>query len=566
MSKTQHQRLPDGAQVAGRYTIEGVYGTGGFATVYKASDQVEGGRTVAIKLLHADLDDATIEESVQRFLREAKAIAQVEHPGVVSVYDVGRLADRFPYIVMEPLDGRDLSRALDEDGPIPPHRLIPMFVSCLEALAEAHEKGIVHRDLKPENLILSSAGDTLKIIDFGIVRLDKDKVTLTRTGRRVGTPRYLAPEYIKDGTVTPRVDVYQMGLSLIEGMTGRRVVTSRNPLDAALVHLAGELNIPLGLLDGPLGPVLHGALHRHADARYASAAEFVTALRAIDPAAVQVGDLTDTVCLRDHEPPPVVVGAADPAAVTAKMSRDSARGAIEAAKATIAAQSDEVDPEADTARMDRANAQDAIAEAKALRAAEAEAAHAMEDAATVKMDLEEAQRAHMGLEDAKTVQMDVDTAMSDARTVQMNPDEVPGMGRAETMASFDASRQQLDAAALKASSRDASSDKTRPLPRLSPGSGAAAPTGPITRPPRPRSAPPESQDNSSMILLFVGGGLVLGVLALFVLLIMISAPEEVTPPAPGAATAADAGASGPGGADSGGGPAVAAPDAASDSL
>ncbi|MEL6179308.1 MAG: serine/threonine-protein kinase [Myxococcota bacterium] len=566
MSNTQHQQLPAGARIEDRYIIEGVYGVGGFATVYRATEEASDahpdGRPVAIKLLHADLDDATIEESVQRFLREARAISSIAHPGVVNVYDVGRLADRFPYIVMEPLDGRDLSKALDEDGPIPPSRLLPMFIVCLDALAEAHAKGIVHRDLKPENLILSLNGASLKIIDFGIVRLDRDNVTLTRTGRRVGTPRYLAPEYIKDGTVTPQIDVYQMGLSLIEGMTGRRVVTARNPLDAALAHIAGDLNIPRGLLDGPLGPVLHSALSLKPRGRYAEAGAFANALRQIDPASVVVGNPKDRVCLRDHEPPVAVgkpLGGRAEVATTMRVLDDEARSAIAAAAALRAAQAaaQAEDGPSDTTVMEHASTtmmehapttmmEDAPTAMMDGQLAPKGMEHApttmMEDAPTAMMD---GQLAPKGMEDAPTTMMeDAPTTMmdgqpgdpaqrSDGATLMMDAEEVgaqgsAGMGRAATMASLDATRQQLDAADLQELSRK----KTQPLPRLSPEASRS------TAPHRSVAATPESskppKDQSILILMVVGGTLVLGALVLFVLLIVLSAPEDTSPHTGGA--------------------------------
>ncbi|AWV88465.1 serine/threonine protein kinase [Bradymonas sediminis] len=286
-----------GSVIDGRYTIEGELGAGGFATVFSAFDR-EIERQVAIKVLNLAAmgggQNVDVQPFLERFRREARLAARIRHGNVVEIYDFGVLGTRSnPYMVMEMLDGHDLQDEIDKGGGMPPSRALPLFCGALDALGEAHLLGIVHKDLKPANLFINRPGtrhEILKVVDFGIAHIgESSESRMTQTGAMFGTPQYLPPEYIQTQVVTPGMDVYQMGLILVELLTGRPVVNEDNPWQCAVKHVTREIDIPVELLDGVLGPILRRALEYEPEDRYATAAQFGDALSEIDPA--QVGDV-----------------------------------------------------------------------------------------------------------------------------------------------------------------------------------------------------------------------------------------------------------------------------------
>lgn len=282
-----------GATIANRYTITAKLGAGGFAVVYRAFDR-EIERDVAIKILKVDIlssSESSQQTMLERFRREARLAARIRHPNVVEIYDLGELQDlAHPYIIMEILEGHDLSIALNKDKGMPPTRAIPLFTGALEALAEAHRLGIIHKDIKPANLFLNRPNtrqESLKIVDFGIAHMGGSLDSrLTQTGMIFGTPQYLPPEYIQAQIVTPAMDVYQMALVLVEMLTGRTVVNEESPWQCAMQHVMRTFSLPASLLTGPLGPVLTRALEANHETRYPDAEAFAEALRQIDPATV----------------------------------------------------------------------------------------------------------------------------------------------------------------------------------------------------------------------------------------------------------------------------------------
>ncbi|OIP44746.1 MAG: hypothetical protein AUK47_00425 [Deltaproteobacteria bacterium CG2_30_63_29] len=278
-----------GSVIDDRYEIISFLGEGGFATVYKAR-HIHINRFVAIKLLNIGVKVPKSSEFEERFLREAQTAAQIEHPNVVTIHDFGFAGSiRQPYIVMELLEGHDLEDELKKNGPMEPKRLLKLMPLCLEALAEGHKAGIVHKDLKPSNLFLSfpfQDKEMLRILDFGVATINQGGKRITSTGQILGTPQYLAPEYITNQISTPALDVYQMGLILVEALTGVPVVDFENPFQCLMAHCKGNLNIPEKILTGPLGPVLERALAINYEKRYQDAGEFREALLAIDPESI----------------------------------------------------------------------------------------------------------------------------------------------------------------------------------------------------------------------------------------------------------------------------------------
>lgn len=289
-SKEYVAGIEAGQRIKDRYEIKSLLGKGGFASVFRAFD-IDIERPVAIKVLNLAAlvsGDGDREVVLERFRREAKLAARVSHPSVVQIHDYGVLeeADN-PFIIMEVLEGHDLEDELEKRGPLSPERFIPLFVDALEALGEAHQLDIVHKDLKPSNLFLANPGgrrETLKVVDFGIAYIgdDESDERLTRTGFMLGTPQYVAPEYVEEQSVSPALDVYQMALILVELLAGQAVVGDTNPWRCAMRHVGRELSVPGPLLDSPLGPVIEQGLALDPADRFADAGAFAEALEAVD--------------------------------------------------------------------------------------------------------------------------------------------------------------------------------------------------------------------------------------------------------------------------------------------
>lgn len=271
--------LPVGMRIDDRYEILGVLGVGGFATVYRAH-HLTIDRDVALKVM--DLKKGVDPSYSERFFREAKIAAKIHHNNVVSIYDFGHVAETGqPYIAMEMLHGHDLSHELSKNGPLSPNRAFVLFRPVLDALSEGHRLGIVHKDLKPENLYLVDPGgprELMKILDFGVARINSSEVAkLTSAGQLLGTPRYLAPEYITSQNVSPAIDVYQMALILSEALTGVPAV-SGDPFHAMMLHCSGQIQISDFLLNGPVGEVFKKAIAIEPTERYENCAAFGAAL------------------------------------------------------------------------------------------------------------------------------------------------------------------------------------------------------------------------------------------------------------------------------------------------
>jgi serine/threonine protein kinase len=199
----------------GRYRIEEVLGRGGMASVYLARDgELE--RQVAVKVLAEHLADTP--GFRERFLREARLAAQLSHPNVVQVFDVGEDAGR-PFIVMEYVEGATLAEELKQRGKLDPAEVVDLALQVCGGLEHAHAAGLVHRDIKPQNLLLRADG-TVKIADFGIARA-AETTRFTQVGSVLGTAAYLSPEQALGEEVTAAADIYSLGCVLYELLTGR---------------------------------------------------------------------------------------------------------------------------------------------------------------------------------------------------------------------------------------------------------------------------------------------------------------------------------------------------------
>ncbi len=214
-----------------RYRLDQRIAVGGMGDVWAARDELLG-RRVALKLLHPNL--AADEGFRRRFRAEAKAVARLSHPGIVSVFDYGEDAD-VAYLAMELVDGEPLSSVLRRRGRLDATETLGLVAQASEALAAAHAAGLVHRDVKPANLLLRPDG-RLKVTDFGIVRAG-DTATMTNDGSVLGTVAYMSPEQVRGERVASASDIYSLGVVAYECLVGDRPYTGAESIAVALAHL-----------------------------------------------------------------------------------------------------------------------------------------------------------------------------------------------------------------------------------------------------------------------------------------------------------------------------------------
>jgi len=276
-----------GDVLGGKYRIERLLGSGGMGVVYEVSHLVMTRSRFAIKWwlpVESNASDAT-----RRFKREAKISGAIRHPNVVEVYDVN-LDDSGAYLVMELLDGESLADRIARAGPLPVADACQIVDSALAGVAAAHAAGVIHRDLKPANIYLSrtdAAGVRPKVLDFGISHA-LSRSCLAETSDQsngialTGTPAYMAPEQLRNEPCGPRTDVYALGVTLYEALSGRRPFDARSYADLVVKILTGAApalrqrvpELPVGLVK-----VVERAMHRDADQRFETAESFACALR-----------------------------------------------------------------------------------------------------------------------------------------------------------------------------------------------------------------------------------------------------------------------------------------------
>jgi serine/threonine protein kinase len=290
-----------GTVLGGRYPVVGVLGRGGMGAVYRGVQEPLG-RAVALKVIRPEAalgdDDNPLR---RRFFREAQAIAALSHPGIVGLYDYGETTDGLLFMVMELIEGPTLRQVLKEAGRLPVERAIALTAQVLDALAQAHGLGIVHRDLKPGNVMLVDAGtpdERAKLLDFGVAKVfaqDPGLADITQggSGTTLGTPRYMAPEQVINGEISPQTDLYAVGVLLFALLTGKPPFDGPSAFDIQRLHqeapvpaLPAELGVPPSV-----EAVLRHALEKRAADRPASARAMAAALRA----AVQTAPLERTV-------------------------------------------------------------------------------------------------------------------------------------------------------------------------------------------------------------------------------------------------------------------------------
>ena len=217
-----------------RYEILEAIGKGGMADVYRAHDKVLD-RMVAAKILHPQFESDA--EFIERFRREAQGAAQLSHPNIVGIYDVGQDAGRH-YIIMELVEGCTLKEAIQQAGHLSADIALNVAKEIASALQEAHRHGLVHCDIKPHNILLTKGGHA-KVADFGIARAVSSS-TMTYTGKTMGSVHYFSPEQARGTTVTPKSDIYSLGIVLYEMLTGSVPFDGETPVSIALKHLQEE--------------------------------------------------------------------------------------------------------------------------------------------------------------------------------------------------------------------------------------------------------------------------------------------------------------------------------------
>jgi len=264
-----------GTLLNGRYRLDAQIGTGGMSTVYRAFDTVLE-RQVAIKLMHREI--ASDSDQLERFRREARAVAQLSHPHIVTVIDAGE-DDNTPYIVFEYVEGETLKDRIRRHGRLPISESVAYAIEIARALGVAHDRGIVHRDVKPQNVLVDEEGSA-KVTDFGIART-LDQEALTADGRVLGTTDYVSPEQALGHAVTGQSDLYSLGIVLFEMLTGDVPFKGENQVAVAMKHVREQLpdvQRRRPEVSSALAAVVDRATAKDLDQRYADDRRFIADL------------------------------------------------------------------------------------------------------------------------------------------------------------------------------------------------------------------------------------------------------------------------------------------------
>ena len=273
--------------LSGRYELLEKIGDGGMAVVYKGKDRLLNS-FIAIKILRPEFTkDASF---VENFKRESQAAAGLSHPNIVSVYDVGKEGN-INYIVMELVEGKNLSTIIAEEAPLDYRRVIDLTKQVASALRIAHKNKIIHRDVKPHNIMVTSDG-VAKLADFGIAKAVND-ATLSTNSKVIGSVHYFSPEQARGNYVDERSDIYSLGIVMYEMLTGRVPFDGDNPVSIALKHINEEIVPPHEYVDG-IPPALERAVlkatNKFQTNRFNSADELIEELDNIEFVTKVVGN------------------------------------------------------------------------------------------------------------------------------------------------------------------------------------------------------------------------------------------------------------------------------------
>jgi len=264
-------------QRIGNYEITEEIGRGGMAVVYKAND-LNLDRTVAIKVLPEQF--TFDEEFIERFAREARTAANLTHPNIITIHQVGKEGDTH-YFAMNYIEGRSLSKMIREDGKLPVDKALKILQDVCGALEHAHARGVIHRDIKSDNILLDEQGNAI-VTDFGIAKA-AEGTRLTQTGTSIGTPEYMSPEQANGQPLDNRSDIYSLGIVMYEMLTGQVPFQAETPIAVAVAHTRDMPTGPRQLsADIPewFEAIVMKCLAKNPDERYQSAAELLADLQA----------------------------------------------------------------------------------------------------------------------------------------------------------------------------------------------------------------------------------------------------------------------------------------------
>lgn len=286
--KTQTVDPLIGKVVHGRFKVVSVIARGGMGKVYKA-EQAPLGRVCALKVLSPKYEGDKDPDFHKRFFLEAATAAKLTHPNTVTIFDYGADEDIY-YIAMEFIEGRTLYRLLRDEGPFSEQRTAHLTKQICRALREAHGLGVIHRDLKPGNVLVSTHGDEkdfVKVLDFGLVKdVTGEKEDLTQQGLFMGSPKYMAPEQILGLEVSPRTDIYALGVMMYEMLCGRVPFDKGAGVGTLMAHVHAQpppmqSNLPDLMISEAMEAIVYRCLEKDPAKRFGSMNELLGALRSL---------------------------------------------------------------------------------------------------------------------------------------------------------------------------------------------------------------------------------------------------------------------------------------------
>ncbi len=292
-----------GTVLSGRYRLEAKLGSGGMSTVYLARDQTLD-RSVAVKVMHREMSEQA--DQLERFRQEARAVAKLSHPNVVSVIDAGEDGGH-PYIVFEYVEGETLKQRIGREGALDPQEAIAYAIEIARGLSVAHARSMVHRDIKPQNILIDAEGRA-KLTDFGISR-QLEQAGMTATGRVLGTTDYVAPEQAMGRAVDPRSDIYSLGVVLYEMLVGQVPFQAESQVGVAMKHVNEELpdvQRRRPEVSATVALVVERATAKDPEKRYQHVGEMIDDLStALEVEAARAGSTTgEATSVLDAVPPP----------------------------------------------------------------------------------------------------------------------------------------------------------------------------------------------------------------------------------------------------------------------
>jgi eukaryotic-like serine/threonine-protein kinase len=275
-----HPPVNEQKRMLGDYEIERKLGDGAMGAVYLARDIVNN-REVALKTmaLSENFGEDVLEDIKSRFFREAEIVERLEHPNIVTVYNMGE-EDGLAYISMEFLKGKDLEAHTKPGNLLPPAKVLDILATVAEALGYAHERNIVHRDVKPGNIMYDPASGTIKVMDFGISRITNE--SKTKAGMVLGTPYYMSPEQLRGLKIGGASDIFSLGTSLYQMLAGKLPFEGKSAMEVML-QIAKEPHVDILTLVPELPPsvgeIVDRALAKEIEQRFHSGQEMADALR-----------------------------------------------------------------------------------------------------------------------------------------------------------------------------------------------------------------------------------------------------------------------------------------------